>query len=143
MPNNLPEIYQDDKNYSELELKFLEALFGEAEGDAKKAKQLAGYSPQKPLSSIVKSLKKEISLGTQLYLAEHAPAAVATLVKIIMSDVPVIMAKEKIMAAKEILDRAGVVKTEQKTVTHQGGVVLMPVKRPVDYYGDEEYIDAD
>lgn len=144
MSSNLPEIYQAEKDYTEKELKFLEALFGEAKGDAKTAKQIAGYAPQKPLSSIVKSLKKEIALGTQLYLAQYAPAAVATLVGIIMADEQVIMAKEKIMAAKEILDRAGIVKTEQKTVTHQGGIVLMPTKQPVNYYEEEEaYEDVD
>jgi len=37
--------------------------------------------------------------------------------------------KEKLMAAKELLDRTGLVKTEKVQVEASGGVMLMPPKQ--------------
>lgn len=122
------EIAVVNKKLTEREERFLESLFGSAKGDPKKAKMFAGYPQSMPVQNIVRSLKDEILEGTQLYLANNAPAAVMALVEILLSNDAVIDAKNKILAAKEILDRAGVVKTEKKEVTHRGGLALLPAK---------------
>ncbi len=125
------ELTVPNKTLTEREEKFLEALFGAAKGDPKEAKKLAGYPTNMPVSNIVRRLKEEILEGTHNYLAMNAPSAVVALVQIVLEAGPVIGAKEKIAAAKEILDRAGVVKTEKREVTHTGGIALLPPKREV------------
>lgn len=122
------ELTVPNKKLSEREERFLEALFGAAKGDPKDAKRMAGYPQSMPVQNIVRHLQAEILEGTQLFLANNAPAAVMALVDILLSSTAVIDAKNKIAAAKEILDRAGVVKTEKKEVTHRGGLAILPPK---------------
>lgn len=124
----VPEI-TTNKTLTEREERFLEALFDEAKGDLVEAKRIAGYPNSTPTANIVKRLRAEIEEGVQLFLVYNAPKAVKTLVEIIMADTMVIDSANKIKAAKEILDRAGVVRTEKKEVSHTGGVVLLPPKR--------------
>ena len=40
--------------------------------------------------------------------------------------------RDKMQAAKELLDRTGLVKTEKVQVEAKGGVMLMPAKNPQD-----------
>ena len=46
--------------------------------------------------------------------------------------------RDKMSAAKELLDRTGLVKTEKLQVEAKGGVMLMPMKNPVDYAIDDD-----
>lgn len=122
----LPVIKKD--GITEQEELFLDVLFKEAKGDYRIARELAGYPAKYPVTTLAKKLKDEIVERAQLYLALHGPAAVSCLLEIITAIDPVPGAREKIAAAKEILDRGGVVKTEKKEVNYTGGVVILPPK---------------
>jgi len=59
--------------------KFLEALFGEANGNPKQAGEIAGYSPSS-YPKVVKSLKDEILERAEYSLAFNSAKAVKGLV---------------------------------------------------------------
>ena len=104
---------------------FLEYLFHEQVlGDFDKAKELAGYSPNTLTSWILDSLKEEIVERTKLYLAKNAPKAAFGVVNVL--EQPGLMGQTvRLSAAKEILDRVGVVKTE-KVEVNQAAFILPP-----------------
>ena len=111
--------------------KFLEALFAEANGSIKDAKIIAGYSPQTNSNEIIQSLKEEILEATQTFMAGNAPkAAFAMLAGI--DDPTQLGIPDKMAAAKDLLDRSGLVKTEKLQVESSGGVMLLPPKNESD-----------
>ena len=75
-----------------------------------------------------KALKEEILEATQMFLASNAPRAAMAMVDGI--DNPTELGiRDKLSAAKELLDRTGLVKTEKLQVESTGGVMLMPPKK--------------
>ena len=106
---------------------FLQVLFEEANGDAGKAKQLAGYSKGTAINDIVTALKDEIMEATQTYMARNAPKAAVALAGGLY-DPTELGIRDKMAAAKELLDRTGLIKTEKIQVESSGGVMLMPPK---------------
>lgn len=116
------------KQLTEQQQKFIDVLFEEAGGNLKKAMRLAGYSEGYSSTQLAKVLKEEIVEATQLYLAIHAPKAAAAMVNAI-DDPTELGLKEKMSAAKDLMDRAGLVKTEKVQVeSNTGGVMLLPAK---------------
>ena len=107
--------------------KFLDVLFEEAGGSVILAKKLAGYSETSSTSDITKGLKDEILEATQLYMARNAPQA-AVAIAGSLSDPTQLGVRDRLAAAKELLDRTGLIKTEKVQVETSGGVVLMPPK---------------
>ena len=133
-----------EKEYTELQTKFLAAI-PECDGNLLEAKRLAGYSDTTPVSAIVKSLREEIIEVCELMLARHAPEAVANLVGI-MHKPDELGAKTKMEAANKILDRVGVVKKEEPSVTVNNPIFILPAKNPKiqDFIDiDGEVIDTD
>jgi len=110
---------------------FLNALFDEAGGSVILAKKIAGYSDTSSTSEIVKGLKEEILEATQLYMARNAPQAAVAMAGALM-DPTELGIRDKMVAAKELLDRTGLVKTEKMQVEASGGVMLMPPKATVE-----------
>ena len=110
---------------------FLEVLFDEAGGDMVAAKKLAGYADTTPTTSIVKGLKEEILEATQMYMARNAPKAALAMTGALY-DPTELGIRDKMSAAKELLDRVGLVKTEKMEVKASGGVMLMPPKATTD-----------
>jgi len=106
---------------------FLSVLFDNANGDINEAKRMAGYAPTTSTGDIISSLKDEIMEKTQEFLAGNAPRAAAAMVGGIV-DPTELGIKEKMNAAKEILDRTGLIKTEKIQVESKGGVMLLPPK---------------
>ena len=106
---------------------FLEVLFDEAGGDMVAAKKLAGYADTTPTTSIIKGLKEEILEATQMYMARNAPKAALAMTGALY-DPTELGIRDKMSAAKELLDRVGLVKTEKMEVKASGGVMLMPPK---------------
>ena len=82
-------------------------------------------------SEIVKGLKEEILEATQLYMARNAPQAAVAMAGALM-DPTELGIRDKMVAAKELLDRTGLVKTEKMQVEASGGVMLMPPKAVVE-----------
>jgi hypothetical protein len=110
---------------------FLNALFDEAGGSVILAKKIAGYADTSSTSEIVKGLKEEILEATQLYMARNAPQAAVAMAGALM-DPTELGIRDKMVAAKELLDRTGLVKTEKMQVEASGGVMLMPPKAVVE-----------
>lgn len=119
------------RNLTENQAKFLEVLFDEAGGDVVKAKKLAGYSDSTPTRTIIESLKDEIFEGTKSYMARIGPKAAVAFGQALV-DPTELGVKEKMQAAKEVLDRAGVVKTERVEVQSSGGLFILPPKESDD-----------
>jgi hypothetical protein len=95
------------------------------------AKKLAGYSDGTPTTSIIKGLKEEILEATQMYMARNAPKAALAMTGALY-DPTELGIRDKMSAAKELLDRVGLVKTEKMEVKASGGVMLMPPKAVVE-----------
>jgi len=109
---------------------FLEVLFDQAGGDVVKAKKLAGYSETYPTSAVVKTLQDEIVEATKAFIARNGPKAALSIVGV-MDNPLELGVKEKMTAAKDILDRMGIVKTEKIDVT-SNGIFVLPAKRSDD-----------
>ena len=119
------------RQLNERQQKFLNVLFDEAGGDMVLAKKLAGYAETSSTTSIVKGLKEEILEATQMYMARNAPKAAMAMTGALY-DPTELGIRDKMSAAKELLDRVGLVKTEKMQVEASGGVMLMPPKTPVE-----------
>ena len=107
--------------------KFLEVLFEEAAGNAVLAKRLAGYSEGYSTKELVNSLKEEISQATKFYIAMNAPRAACAIISGIYTPTQLGL-KEKLSAAKDMLDRAGHVKTDKVQVEAMNGIMILPAK---------------
>jgi phage terminase small subunit len=119
------------RELNERQQKFLDVLFEEAGGDVVAAKKLAGYSENTPTTAIVKGLKEEILEATQMYMARNAPKAAMAMTGALY-DPTELGIRDKMSAAKELLDRTGLIKTEKVQVEASGGVMLMPAKAIVE-----------
>ena len=108
----------------------LNVLFEEAAGDIVQAKKLAGYADSSSTMEIVKGIKEEILEATQMYMARNAPKAAIAMTHALY-DPTELGIRDKMSAAKELLDRTGLVKTEKMQVEASGGVMLMPPKAVV------------
>ena len=113
---------------TEKQKKLLEVLFDEAGGDIVTAKKLAGYSDATSSTEVINSLKEEILDATSTYMARNAPKAAMAMVGALY-DPTELGIRDKMSAAKELLDRTGLVKTEKMQVETKGGVMLMPPKQ--------------
>jgi hypothetical protein len=116
------------KKLTEKQETFLRVLFDVAEGDVVKAKQLAGYSDTSSTTDIIKGIKEEVLDATHLYMARNAPKAAMAVVNGV-DDPTQLGIRDRLSAAKELLDRSGLVKTEKMQVEESGGVMLMPPKK--------------
>ena len=119
------------RQYTENQVKFLDVLFDEAGGDVATAKKLAGYADGTSTTVVVKSLKEEILEATQQYMARNAPKAAVAMASALM-DTTELGLRDKMSAAKELLDRTGLIKTEKIQVEASGGVMLMHPKKQSD-----------
>jgi len=113
---------------TEKQQKLLAVLFDEAGGDIVTAKKIAGYSDATSSTEIINSLKEEILDATSAYMARNAPKAAMAMVGALY-DPTELGIRDKMQAAKELLDRTGLVKTEKMQVEAKGGVMLMPPKQ--------------
>jgi len=113
---------------TEKQQKLLAVLFDEAGGDINVAKRIAGYSDATSSTEIINSLKEEIIDATSTYMARNAPKAAMAMVGALY-DPTELGIRDKMSAAKELLDRTGLVKTEKMQVEAKGGVMLMPPKQ--------------
>ena len=116
------------RNLTENQQKFLEVLFDEAGGDVVMAKKLAGYSDGTSTTIIVEALKEEIADRTRTYFARIAPKAAMSMAHALY-DPTELGIKEKMVAAKDLLDRAGLGKVDKVDVTSSsGGIFYLPPK---------------
>ena len=91
--------------------------------------KMAGYSSTANTSDLLKSLKDEITEGASNMLAANSPKAAFGLIGV-LDDPSTVGAKNAVAAAKEVLDRAGLVKKEKVEVSSdQGGLFILPPKK--------------
>tara|TARA_R110000824_G_scaffold27986_3_gene94367 strand:- start:1668 stop:2042 length:375 start_codon:yes stop_codon:yes gene_type:complete len=119
------------RQLTEKQQMLLNVLFEEAAGDIVQAKKLAGYADSSSTMEIVKGIKEEILEATQMYMARNAPKAAIAMTHALY-DPTELGIRDKMSAAKELLDRTGLVKTEKVQVEASGGVMLMPPKAIVE-----------
>ena len=119
------------RKLTEKQQKFLDVLFEEAHGNVVQAKKLAGYSESQHTAQIVNALKEEILERTNMYLAQNGPRAAMAMVGA-LHDPTELGIKEKMQAAKEVMDRIGIIKSEKVQVESIGGVMLLPPKKTED-----------
>ena len=115
------------RNLTEKQQKFLDVLFDEANGDVTVAKQIAGYSDGSATTEVIRSLKEEIAEATKEYLARVAPRAAFSMAHA-LNDPTELGIRDKMAAAKDLLDRTGYAKTEKMEVTAPSGLFILPPK---------------
>ncbi len=121
------------KELTEKQDKFLEALFGEAEGNVKLAAEIAGYAPT-TWNKVVVALKEEILERAEYELALNAAKAVKKISNAMdneESTAPGV--NTRLAAAKEVLDRVGIAKKERLQIEGNGSnaIFILPAKNPI------------
>ena len=117
------------KSLTNTQEKFLDVLFGEARGNPRKAGELAGYS-EHSYPKALRSLKSEIVARAENYLATHSAKAATKMVDMLDEDGTTPHANIRMEAAKQILDRIGIVKKEQMDINMKAmhGLFILPPK---------------
>ena len=118
------------KELTELQEKFLNALFGEAKGNYAKAMRIAGYASSTNSHVIVQSLRSEIIERAELEMAANAPKAVMSMVGV-LDDPTAIGNRELLSASQQLLDRVGLSKVEKLNVSSDKpiGLFILPEKK--------------
>ena len=125
----LPQTQSKKRELTERQSAFLDALFGDAQGNPRIAGELAGYAPSS-FQYVVTSLKNEIIDQAENILALHSPQAAFQLISGLEADGGTPGMNTRMDAAKEILNRVGVVKKEKVDINMQslGGLFILPAK---------------
>tara|TARA_R100001510_G_scaffold8179_1_gene6317 strand:+ start:1203 stop:1604 length:402 start_codon:yes stop_codon:yes gene_type:complete len=122
-------VKKEQKKLTDKQQQFLDILFTKAKGDPKKAGEIVGYSPNHHLQ-VVKSLKEEILSKAEYYLALHSGKAVQGIVDALEEDGKTPGVNIRMEAAKQILDRVGIVKKDKIDINAQvaHGIFILPAK---------------
>jgi phage terminase small subunit len=119
----------EKKPLTERQQKFVDAIVGEAGGDIRAAMDIAGYSKHTTIKEAVEPVKDHIVEAAQMMIAMNAPKAAVGLTNVI-TDPSALGARNVVAAAREVLDRAGVVKRETLEVKGpEGGIFILPPKQ--------------
>jgi len=109
----------------------------------------AGYAEGNGAYVAIRALKDEMLELTEIFLVQNAPKAAGTIVEVLNTDEPIPGIKDRLDAAKTLLDRVGLGKKDKTTVdvNVSGGVFLIPTKdiaAPIDAefikVNDDEYV---
>ena len=122
-----------ERSLTNTQEKFLDALFGEARGNPRKAGELAGYS-EHSYPKVVRNLKQEIISRAENYLATHSAKAATKMVDMLDEDGRTPHANIRMEAAKQILDRIGIVRKDQIDINMKSlhGIFILPAKDNID-----------
>lgn len=123
-----------DYSTSEKQQRFIEFLFtpteeGGAAGNVQMAKEMAGYHPTYSNRALLatKEIRDGIEKATKEFFTQTAPESAMSMLSVLRSPTTP-GSKQRLEAAKELLDRGGFVKTEKVDVNASGGVFLLPPK---------------
>lgn len=120
------------KELTNMQEAFLEALMGEAQGNIRAAMRAAGYSDTTKTHEVVGPLRDQIIERASMMLAMNAPKAAFGMIGV-LDDPSALGARNQINAAKEVLDRTGLIKKEQIEVKATGGgMFILPPKNTDD-----------
>ena len=129
LQNPMLPIKKETKELTKQQESFLSALFGEAEGSPKKAGEIAGYA-RSSYPKVIKALKDEILERAEYSLALNSAKAVKGLVDALDEDGKTPGVNIRMEAAKQILDRVGLVKKDKIDITGQVAhvIFILPAK---------------
>ena len=119
---------EHDRKLTDKQQTFLNALAGAAKGDIRQAMKLAGYADTTSVTDVINTLTDEIiEIGKKMLAANSVKAAVKMVG--VLDDPSALGNDRLITAAKEILDRAGLIKKEQQTeIIKADNVYILPPK---------------
>jgi len=115
------------RNLTEKQQKFLEVLFDGAEGNLAKAKKLAGYAEGVSTKQVVDPIAEHIADITKRFIATSTTKAAYSMFEV-MNNPTDLGNKEKMVAAKDLLDRGGFAKTEKVEVSAANPLFILPEK---------------
>ena len=119
------------KELTEKQQRFLDVLFEEAGGNFITAKKMAGYSDNVDTSTVTNPLQDQIADLTRKFLASSAAKAAYSMYEVMHSPTD-LGNKEKMVAAKDILDRSGFTKTDNVEVPANSPLIILPPKKKDD-----------
>tara|TARA_R100000329_G_scaffold15892_1_gene16404 strand:+ start:360 stop:728 length:369 start_codon:yes stop_codon:yes gene_type:complete len=119
------------RNLTEKQQKFLDVLFEEAGGNLATARKLAGYADGVSSKAIAESLSEEIADLTKKFISSSAVKAAYSMFEV-MNNPTDLGNKEKMAAAKDVLDRSGFIKTEKVEVSAANPLFILPQKADED-----------
>lgn len=119
------------RNLTEKQQKFLDVLFEEAGGNLVTAKKLAGYADAVTSRQVAEPLSEEIAALTKKFIASSATKAAYSMFEV-MNNPTDLGNKEKMAAAKDVLDRSGFIKTEKVEVSAASPLFILPQKSDED-----------
>lgn len=121
-----------DRVLTDQQKAFLECLFDEeCQGNIGKAKVKAGYSKGTANKLLTDSLAAEIEEATRKFIASSTTEAAYSLFKVLREPAK-LGNREKMVAAKDLLDRGGLIKTEKVEVTTKNPLFILPAKKEDD-----------
>lgn len=116
------------KELTDKQKKFLSVLFEEAGGSITRAKQLAGYSDNTATREVVESLEEEIQEATKKFIKNSATKAAYSMYEI-LNNPTALGNKDKLAAAKDLLDRSGHKPTDKVEVSAPNPIFILPEKK--------------
>jgi len=117
------------RNLTDMQEKFLDVLFGEAQGNPREAAKLAGYS-EHSYPKVIRNLKREITELAENHLSTHSAKAATRLTNLMDEDGTTPHASIRLAAANSVLDRVGIVKKDQLDINMKSvhGIFILPSK---------------
>ena len=117
------------RNLTDMQEKFLDVLFTEAQGNPREAARIAGYS-EHSYPKVVRNLKKEITELAETHLSTHSAKAVNRLITLLDEDGTTPQASIRLAAANSILDRVGLAKKDSLDINMKAmhGIFILPAK---------------
>ena len=121
------------RNLTDMQERFLDVLFTEAQGNPREAARIAGYS-EHSYPKVVRNLKKEIIELAETHLSTHSAKAVNRLITLLDEDGTTPQASIRLAAANSILDRVGLGKKDQLDINMKAmhGIFILPAKDGTD-----------
>jgi hypothetical protein len=116
------------RQLTEKQQMFLEVLFEQAHGDFVLAKKLAGYSDNYSTREIVEGVEEEVAELTKKFIARIGVKAAYSMYEV-LSDPTALGNKEKMMAAKDLLDRGGFKAKDEVKVETNIPLFILPAKK--------------
>ena len=117
------------RNLTDMQERFLDVLFTEAQGNPREAARIAGYS-EHSYPKVVRNLKKEITELAETHLSTHSAKAVNRLITLLDEDGTTPQASIRLAAANSILDRVGLGKKDSLDINMKAmhGIFILPAK---------------
>ena len=117
------------RNLTDMQERFLDVLFTEAQGNPREAARIAGYS-EHSYPKVVRNLKKEITELAETHLSTHSAKAVNRLITLLDEDGTTPQASIRLAAANSILDRVGLAKKDSLDINMKAmhGIFILPAK---------------